>query len=445
MIRTRCARAARLVAGVGLAVLLCATLATAARPSGVAGKPTLRIGETIGVNPDPRQWYDNIETSMWVYEGPLHWKSDGTVGPSLATSWRWLKVRGSHRANQDFEFTLRHNARFSDGTTVTAQAVKGWYLYKEAYNKKLYGAAAATLQFGVPLQSVQTVGKWTVIIHLEEPNPLLPSYFLGFVQGGTLLASPACVSHPAFFKNHSCGAGPYMVDFSQTLSGDHVTLVPNPYYYDKSKQVWGTITIKSVAVPTSLLQGLQAGQFDFVEGDPSTAVAAGKSGFTVVHAPAFNLTMVPNYNKVKAFGDIRVRQAMNYALDRNALSKAYGHGFTTPTAAFPTSDGLTAQTMNYYPYNPAKAKALLAAAGHSHDLSISILSWSPFGSVGTPLIQAIATYYAKVGIKVKVVEANTIADLSAKDAAVDVVTNPFGLDFMFISYGIFLKTGSRAS
>jgi len=144
----------------------------------------------------------------------------------------------------------------------------------QPYYIQQYGLAAGGIAaFGVPLQSVETVGKWTVIVHLKSPNPTL-TQDLWARNAAPKVSSPRCVANPDLFKRQSCGAGPYVIDYSQTLINDHVTLTPNPYYYDKSKQHWSKITVKVVSNASSLFQALEAGQLDLIEGDLTTVRAA---------------------------------------------------------------------------------------------------------------------------------------------------------------------------
>jgi len=112
--------------------------------------------------------------------------------------------------------------------------------------------------------------------------------------------------------------------------------------------------------------------------------------------------LTPNYKRVPAFKDIRVRQAMNYALDRNALNKTFGAGYATATSAFPTFDALDDKVRNYYPYNRPRRSNSSLPAGYAKGLNLTMLTYGPWGSVGTPLIEAAAKYFAAVGINVTV-------------------------------------------
>jgi peptide/nickel transport system substrate-binding protein len=441
----RLSATSRLLVLVAVLSVVCCGALTSAAGSRPTAKPTLRIATPDSITPTPIDWADGLLTTNLVYEFPLHWNPDGSVGLRMATSWQWVKGKaGSLRANKDIEFTLRHDARFSDGTLVTAKAVKEWFDYLNSYYIKQYGPGyGETVTWNVPVQSVQTVGKWTVIVHLKSPAPVTPSHNLAWVANSVVghPVNPKCIANPDLGKTESCGAGPYMVDFADTVTGDHVTLVPNPYYYDKSKQYWGKIYIKTVPLASSRLQALQAGQFDFVVGDSTTVKAAQASGFRVISGVSGNPVLVPSFKNEPAFRDVRVRQALNYAIDRNALVKAFAQGYGRPTSAFASLDGLTEQARNYYAYNPAKAKALLAAAGHSGDLKLTLYSFDGFGSIGTPMMQAVAKYWQAVGIDVTVVPATDISQWASDVAKYDVFQCPCGEDPLWIGYALFMRPG----
>jgi peptide/nickel transport system substrate-binding protein len=424
------------VAALALCALV-AVLVSTASAADVAAKPVLRIASVDPVTLDPFAWGGNqIYSNGWVYQAPLHWNLDDSFGPSLATSWRWVKgPANSLQAHKILEFTLRHNARFSDGTPVTAKAIKLWYDYLIGYGRKQYGANGEQFIFGVPLRSVTTVGRWKVVVHTKSPAPRLPESLSYGVSGP---ASPRCARDPGLLTKIPCGAGPYMVDFADTVAGDHMTLVPNPHYYDKSKQRWGKIYVKTISIASSSLQAMEAGEFDFAYGDPSTAKAAAAAGFTVVAGPNYNDVIIPDYKKVPALQDVRVRQALNYAIDRKALSNASGHGYALATSAIASIDGLSPKAIDYYSYNPARAKALLAAAGHSDDVTFSVLSYGPWGSVGTPLLQAVAQYYAAVGVKMNVIVGDAAGSLFGKT---DALTGPFGFGSMWGVYTLYMQPG----
>jgi peptide/nickel transport system substrate-binding protein len=434
------------VVGAAAISLACAT-AGGARTD-VAAKPVLTIG-AVGTafgttNLDPardRLFYPSVRTL--TNEPIVYRRPDGSFSPGLATSWHYIKAKaGSGRANKDFEFTLRKGARFSDGTPVTAQAVKAWLEYFAGAN----GPAFAVLG---PIASVEAVGRRTVRIHLKSPNPNIPDALSR--SNWAHVSSPAAVAKPSLLSTRTYGAGPYMLDPAQTVANDHYTLVPNPHYYDKAKQHWSQVVIKVVPAVTSVLQAMQAGQIDVAPGDPSTAATARSAGFTVVRAPGANSSFALDVAgiKLKALADVRVRQAMNYAIRRPRIAAAFVGTNGSPTSALATEDGSYKAYANHYPYNPAKAKSLLAAAGYANGFTIDNVVTAGFvGSLGTPLAQAVAQDLKAVGITLNLRPTTTAAEVVQLALGPDppaMFQAPFGYFSMWSLYGLAMKPGGNSN
>jgi peptide/nickel transport system substrate-binding protein len=317
--------------------------------------------------------------------------AEGKHVPGLATKWRYI---GS--GNKTFEVTLRENVKFADGSPLNAAAVKKWLLYFASKNGPL-------VSYLGKISSITTVGEDTVRIHLAGANPVM-EYALGAEVDWGLVSSPACVDKPARLAKESCGVGPYKLDSSKTVSGDSYTLVPDPNYYDKTKQKWSRIVGKVIEEPASMLQALQAKQLDVALGDASTVKAAEGAGINVLKElsghSGYSVDVGGGISKPLA--DVRVRQAMNYAIDRKTITESVVGG--APSYAVPSLDGgLPAADGERYPYDPAKAKQLLEAAGYADGFTIDNVHTGAFqGQRGIPLANAVAKYLAAVGIKIKI-------------------------------------------
>jgi peptide/nickel transport system substrate-binding protein len=388
----------RLAAVVGAVLLVGVTAGAAAAGKAKPGatKPVLRIGmaaDIITLNPlaapsgvGPTNTFYSL-----AYAPLIHQLPNGKFAPALARSWRYFTTgRGN---SKDFELVLRHDAKFSDGSPVTASAIVDDLT---AYTK---GTGAFATWLG-PNPVYTAVGKYKVHIHLTIPTPGLP-YILS--DGGLWgwIVSPAASANQQLATTTTYGAGPYMLDPSKSVRGDHYTFVPNPYYYAKKAIKYSEVDVRVISNPSSMLQAMQSGQLDVASGDGSVAAAAKSAGLKVLSASygvqygTINILKGPS-EAANALKDVRVRQALNYALDRKALVKAILFGYGKPTSSFEPIDS-NPKLQNAYPYNPAKAKALLKAAGYGSGFPLKIACFAAPSTQG--LVEALAKYWQDVGIQ----------------------------------------------
>jgi peptide/nickel transport system substrate-binding protein len=385
----------RTVAAVAALVALVAGAVAAGtvRPAAAASTKVLHYGVPSGnlsggvTNAAAIQSTDGPILSI-AYAPLIHNKPDGSFGPGLAVKWRYLGT--SHKV---FELTLRHNARFSDGEPVDAAAVVTWLRFYHTSKNTYSELLGSNPQF-------KAIGKWTVRITMKAPNPTLPLLFSEENVNWGFVASPKAVANPKLFTKGSYGAGPYMLDYDQSVPGDHYVFVPNPYFYDQSAIRFAQVYVKGFADASSALQAQEAGQIDVAwNPDSSVAPAAAKAGIKVVAAPFAVSYVQLNPKASKPLADVRVRRAMNYAIDSDAIAKALSGKYASGTSEFSITPDADPGLQHYYTYNPAKARKLLAAAGYpdGFEFTIDTRANPPRGE------QLIAHYLDAVGIKTKVV------------------------------------------
>lgn len=340
---------------------------------------------------------DNLQPI--AFDGILKKEPDGSIGPGLATEWGYVGT-----GNKEFEFTLRDDASFSDGTPVNAEAVKTWLEY-------VAGASGSSSGFMV-LDSVTAKDEWTVNIKLATPNPVVPD-ILTAAGWGLVSSAEAVKADPEQLSTQTFGAGPYVLDADSTVMGDSYVYVPNKYYYDESRIYWDKIVVRIITTPSTLLQSLQAGEVQGAFANYSTIDAAKKSGFQVFEPAVYQQGFIINDSageSVEALGDVRVRQAMNYAVDREALNTALYGDSADPSSELASSDGFIDELKDAYPYDPGKAEDLLADAGYADGFEINLVSLDFGGPDFTQGAQAVAGYWEDIGIKVNVVDAANPAD-----------------------------------
>ncbi|HEV8461060.1 MAG TPA: ABC transporter substrate-binding protein [Gaiellaceae bacterium] len=400
MIRFRRARAAIAAAS---ALALISTIGAAAHMASGAGKPTLTIGLSVGpASLDPSKDGNGQSSIAHILSNATitRLNADGSIVGDLASSFHYV---GS--GNKVFEFTIRPDARFSDGSRVTASAVASWLQYFSKSNSVFVSNMGK-------IASIATPGPRTVRLTLQTPNPIVP-LVLSQVFNWGYVSSPRSLANPAAMASNTFGAGPYALVPSESVTGDHYTYVPNKFYFAKSKVHFSKVIVKVISTPASMLAAATAGQVDVGIGDASTADAAAKSSaLKVIHTPiGYDAVFLLDRGGVvaKPLGDVRVRQALNYAVDRAAITKAlvgkYGH----PTSQAPSADSFRTRLDNYYKYDPAKAKALLAQAGYANGFKLDILTF-PAGNLGDPFVQAVAKYLQAVGVNVNVTSPTSVGE-----------------------------------
>jgi peptide/nickel transport system substrate-binding protein len=405
--RRRTQRATTRVATLVLWGALCAVGASACGNTAKAGSAGSQSkGDlTIGINGPPvnlNPAKDGINYASIVRTLAdatiTHVNSDGTIGPGLALSFRY--VDADHRI---FQFTLRSDARFSDGSPVTPAAVKAWLEYY------LHVGGPAVGDIG-QVRSISTLGTRTVEIQMVKPNPILPRmlselYTWGQVQG------PKALANPAILATNTDGAGPYKLDPGASVTGDHYTFVPNPYYYSHSVVRYSQITVKVITDPSSMLAAVRTGEVNVAMGDPSTAAAASSAGFSVISAPDAWSGLLLTNRASGPLAKLAVRQALNYAINRDQITQALVQKYGTPSSEVATPDAINPQYVNYYAYDPSKARALLTQAGYSHGFTLKVSEGTFFGFAGTPLTQAIAQNFQAIGVRLDITSEPTLGGL----------------------------------
>jgi peptide/nickel transport system substrate-binding protein len=410
----------RACAGLALAIVMVAAAgcggggrssdSSSTNGSGDASKPVLRIGITgTGLSFDPGRDGTGPQTTMraLAYEALIHMEPDGTYAPGLATSWRYV---GS--GNRVFELTLRDGVKFSDGTPLTAKALKTWFGY---FNKH------SPLANTPGIERLEVVDRLTARLRLSSANASLP-YMLSDQFSAGAVVSPKALARPKKLGSTTAGAGPYVLDAGDTVVGDHYTYVPNELYYNPSAIKYRQVTVKVISNPQSMLQATTSGQLDVAEGDASTAPAAQKAGLSIASAPG-QFTGLWVYDRVGKLAppmkDVRVRQALNYALDRKAITTGLMGELADPSSQLLTVDAVDETSNDYYPYDPEKARELLAAAGYPNGFSLPILSETFAGTLGDPVTQAIAKYFEAVGVKVRIISTSSSSEYTTKQLSGD--------------------------
>jgi peptide/nickel transport system substrate-binding protein len=397
--KSRVARAAILLAVAAILLAACgssssSTATNSGSSSSTSGKTlTLQFTEPVSLNPALEGTYQSdIDFGALAYDSLIFQLPDGSYIPDLATKWGYVAGSG----NKKFNLTIRSGVHFSDGSVMTPASV----VASLNYFKKANGPQASYL---ASLTSATVTGTNTVQLSFSKPQPDLPFLLSQYEDVGQIIG-PKGIADPKILSTTTDGTGPYMLSSSETVPNNKYVYIKNPYYWNPSTVHFDKVVVKVISDPQSALSALESGQVDALTEVPPTITAAAKSaGYKVYSAPFSLATMIlmDRGGSISPLGKLAVRQAINYAIDRNSLAKALGGPNAVPTdqLALKGATGYDPALANTYAYNLSKAKSLMASAGESKGFSMSVLDTAaldPNGQLGA----ALKTELAAIGITV---------------------------------------------
>ncbi|ADO44404.1 extracellular solute-binding protein family 5 (plasmid) [Ketogulonicigenium vulgare Y25] len=355
---------------------------------------------TVGVQRPPNS-YDPL-LSVWggqyqmyllpVYEPLIRQNTDGTYGPALAVEFGY-----SDEARREYTLTLREGVVFSDGTTpVTADAVK------QNLDRLLTVSGPQTRELSDSLAGVTAPDARTVVISLNQANPDLERIIS---QLSGMIVNPAALAEGSDLATNPAGAGPYVLDAANTIVNDTYVYTKNPHYYDPDAYPYATITMKVYGDQNAMLTALQSGVAQLGYGGPDNVEVARRAGLQVAEQPTnvFHIVLHDRDGALApALADQRVRQALNFAVDREAiLASVYrGEGALTTQIFGPNTEAYDAALNDLYPYDPDRARALLRDAGYPDGFTFSVAMFFP--QRDGDYAQAIAAYLAEIGVTMQI-------------------------------------------
>ncbi|NNG38264.1 hypothetical protein HJ588_03120 [Flexivirga sp. ID2601S] len=392
-----------LVAAAGLAasMTVAACTSSGSTSGGASGSGAGKVGDTLtvavqapatGMNPATVDTAFVTYTTL-AYEPLIYRDSSGKLQPALASEWKLAD------GNTTMNITLRSGVKFADGDPVTADAVKKSLEY-------IKGAKSNQAQYLATVSSITVTDPTHLTIKLSAPNPMLPNMLTQDYGVGEII-SPKGLSKIGSLTtgSQSAGAGAYIYDPKASVPGDHYAYTANPNYYAKSeRQHYKKIVVKVMTNPQAALNALKTKQVQVAAGDFSTAKQAKAASLDVSWVPFVwaGLNLIDRGGQVsKPLGDVRVRQAINYAIDRKSITSALlgDYGIPTDQPSVKGMDGYSEKAAGRYPFDPAKAKQLLAQAGYPNGFDLPVLSVH-FAGIDS-LTEALVPQLAKVGIRLK--------------------------------------------
>lgn len=348
----------------------------------------------VGIDPDSLDPIQNTTTTVgniieYVAETLTVTDKEGNVQPKLATEW--------NVSDDGLEYTLklREGVTFSDGTPLNAEAVK-WNL-ERVLDPDLRVPQRAPL---ASIQSVEAVDDLTVKLTLSQPNgPLLSA--LSTTTSG-IMSPKVAEAEGNTYENvtEPVGTGPYV--FKERVQSERIVFTRNENYWGE-QPYYDEVVFQVVPEAATRESLLLAGQVDMIILPPVSDLPALQENpdVEVLLAPSDRIIFIGMNTNDETLSDVRVRQALNYAVDKQAIIDSVLFGAAQIMDAPMASNMFGYCSLGAYEYNPDKAKELLAEAG-VENLELGFISPTGRYVQDFQASQAVAGYLEEIGIKTTV-------------------------------------------
>jgi peptide/nickel transport system substrate-binding protein len=340
-------------------------------------------GEPDQLDPHKTSAYFSFEVLENIYDTLVEPDANLEMKPALAQSWQVSPDQLT------WTFRLRPGVTFHDGSPLTADDVV--FSYRRIIDEQL-----ANVDKFSAVTDVSAPDPATVVIRVKQPTPNLLTNIGGFK--GMAIVSRRNVESGQI-ATHPIGTGPFA--FQSQKSGDSITLKANPSYWGGPPKIAG-VTFRFISEPSTALSALQAGEVDWTDSIPPQRVSQLRDDDSLHLAvtPSNDYWYLALNEAKKPWSDVRVRQAVAYGIDRDAIVQATSYG-TAAANQLAIPDGNPWHTpYSTYSYNIDKARKLLDEAGVD-SATMDMLVTSEYPETVTAA-QIIADNLAPLGITVNI-------------------------------------------
>lgn len=410
--------------GIAAAFGLCLMLAA----SPAARAESLRVCDDV-VEPaslDPLKSFSekNYTILQQIFDGLVRFDPEGRIVPALAASWKRIDPL-------TVEFALREGVRFHDGEPFDAESVR--YTLERYIDPRTGFPGAGLLN---SIEKAEVVDPATIRVRTRFPDGLLLHRLAGYVS----MLPPRAIARLGReqFGARPVGTGPFR--FARWEAGKRIVLEANPEYRLPAPPRFEALEFLFLAADAQT-DALLEGQVDIVTELPGTetlrVTKSGKAG--VVKRPTF-YTVASSVNVSSGpLADRRVRRALNHAIDREALVRfdVRGNGRPLASLTMPGEIGHDPE-LKPYPYDPAKARRLLAEAGYPSGLRLSVV----VKAQGERTMRILSAQLKKVGIELEsrlTTDADVIRDIQSRPwdftfgGCPDPIAHSFFIQSIFLS------------
>lgn len=366
-------------------------------------------------------------TGMFPYRSLMYWMFDVLVGadregkpvPELAKEWKRVDPL-------TWELKLVENATFQNGEPFNADAVK--FSFDRMKQEDL--ASYNQIYRRTSLKEVNVIDEYTVQMVTEKPAP----EFLYWLSESFIVPPKYYSENDAqFLAENPVGSGPYKI--VEWVKDDHINFVANEDHW-KGAPAIKEVVFRVIPESSSRLNELITGNVDLVTGlkaDQATQANSDVSEMLSVQSwRKMHIGLAQNGSDI--LKNQTVRQALNYAVDKQAIIDSILLGTTTPLQAM-VNPPLNNPELEPYPYDPEKAKALLAEAGYPDGFNVKFITPIERYGMDKEISQIVAQYLADVGVKtefeaiewgkyLEMLDAKTMGDLYFMGYSTYIVPGP---------------------
>ncbi len=384
-----------------------APAATAASAGGAQGTLTVALTTNPNSLDIPATSEINAAMAAWQMYDSLVWIDDtGKIVPALAESWE------TSQDGTEYTFKLRDGVTFHNGEPFTADSVV--LSWQRGSKPEMKFSDRWTI-----VKSVEKVDDRTVRMKTEQPNPLL----LRTIATNWAMVPPKYIAEVGEngFTEKPVGTGAFI--FEEWVKDDRIVMAANPNYWQPGLPKVERLVFRPIPESSTRVAAIQTGEVDIVtrlsaeeaqslEGNPQVKVVRYPVD-RVYYITFNNLTS----GKGKPTENVKVRQAMNYAVDRQAIIDSLFKGAGKLSTGFvtPTNLGYN-ENVKPFPYDPEKAKQLLAEAGYPDGFEMGMACPTGAYTNFEQVCEAVKGYLEKVGIKtnLELMESGKFWDLEGK-------------------------------
>ncbi len=353
------------------------------------GKIRMSLADSDVTSLDPIVPPDNMSiwTMLHIYDQLVRVGKDGlSVDPDAADSWK------TSADGKTWTFHIRDGIKFSDGAPLTAADAK--FSMQRAISKDSIFGDSFTL-----VDSITAPDARTLVITLKKPWASFLAYVSLYVA--SITPEKLVTAQGKDFWEHPIGSGPYVL--TEWVKNDHLTLKRNPNYWEKPYPYADELRFDVLTDDNTRMLKLRSGELDIATNVPPNQVEALKKtkGLVVSLFPQMRFDFVYVNHAKKPFGDARVRRALNYVVDRQAMLKSVLFGYGQVAASMLPPMLYWNEQLKPYPLDVAKAKALLKEAGYSNGFSTEVIVYAG-DNQASQIATVLKDEFKAIGVDLKV-------------------------------------------